>query len=39
MDIKTKISGIDPIEVAFTLNNIGLVYSKKGDYTKALECL
>ncbi len=39
LDIRTKIKGNDSIDVGQTLNNIGLVYIKKGDYAKALECL
>ncbi len=37
MDITTKIKGNDSIDVATTLNGIGSVYSRKGDYAKALE--
>ena len=37
MEIETKIKGADSIDVAQTLNNIGLVYKGKGDYNKALD--
>ena len=37
MEIQTKFLGPDSIDVATTLNNIGLVYDNKGEYAKALE--
>ena len=37
LEIQTKIKGPDSIDVATTLNNIGIVYKNKGDYAKALE--
>jgi hypothetical protein len=32
-----KIEGLNSIDVATTLNNIGSVYDDKGEYAKALE--
>ena len=37
MEIRFKIKGEYSIDVATTLNNIGMVYKVKGNYTKALE--
>ena len=37
LEIQTKIKGADSIDVATTLNNIGLLYENIGYYAKALE--
>ena len=37
MKIKTEIKGKDSIDVALTLENIGIVYWNQGNYPKALE--
>jgi tetratricopeptide (TPR) repeat protein len=37
LEIETKILGPDSIDVAATLNNIGIVYRNKREYAKALE--
>jgi tetratricopeptide (TPR) repeat protein len=37
LEIQTKIFGPDSIDVAKTLNSIGIAYKDQGDYSKAFE--
>jgi hypothetical protein len=37
LEIQKRIKGADLIDTVATLNNIGSVYDKKGDFAKALE--
>jgi tetratricopeptide (TPR) repeat protein len=38
ISILGKIKGIESIDIALTLHNVGNVYKDQGNYQKALEC-